>query len=75
MDVLFLIAAVFATIVSGISWARAVVKAGVEGPEPNNKGAIPSAVWCALFMILGFLTLQLFARDFAVWAGYARKPF
>ncbi len=70
-----MIAAIVVTGISGFAWAKAVVKAGVEGPEPNPKGAIPSAFWCAAFLIMGFLTLELFARDLAVWCGYAHKVF
>lgn len=72
-DYALLIVAVIATIFSCVQWVRAVNKAGVEGPEPNPKGAIPSAVWISVFMIVWFLTLTIFTRDLAVWTGYAHK--
>jgi hypothetical protein len=75
METPLLIAAILATILLGVGWSKAVVKAGVEGPEPNVKGAIPSAVLCGLFLVVGFFTLQLLARFLAVWTGYSPKVF
>jgi hypothetical protein len=52
-----------------------VIRGTGEGAEASISRAVASAFWITAVMVVSFLTLQLFARELAVWCGYAGKPF
>ncbi|HEY3779922.1 MAG TPA: hypothetical protein VGL56_02480 [Fimbriimonadaceae bacterium] len=56
-------------------WKKSVIRGTGEGAEASISRAVASAFWITAVMVVSFLTLQLFARELAVWCGYAGKPF
>jgi hypothetical protein len=72
MDVLLIIS-LLATVFCILMWKRAVIKGTGEGAEASVSRAITSGFWITAVMVIAFLTLELFARDLAVWCGYATK--
>jgi hypothetical protein len=56
-------------------WKGAVVKGSGEGAQASVARAIASGFWITAVMVISFLTLELFARDLAVWCHYAAKTF
>ena len=72
MDALLIIS-ILATAFCILMWRSAVIKGTREGAQASVARAIASSFWITAVMVVAFLTLELFARDLAVWVGFAHK--